>query len=297
MSMDRRIFLRNTVLASPAILAPYRAFSNIWNMQKLQQIGVQVYTVRNELDKDFAGTISKVSDIGYDYLELFNYKEGKIYDIPVKEINTILTTNNIKAVSLHVGTGANSPDQDATMVKNWEKVVADAAEMGLEYLVCAYLADNERQSIDDYKKIADLFNKSGEVCKQYGIQFGYHNHAFEFETMDNEIPYDMLLANTDDELVKMELDLYWIVKAGHDPVKYFKTYPGRFPLWHVKDISNNDEQYYTEVGNGSINWQSIFRHTKLSGMKRFFVEQDKCRDNSPLESLTISYQYLHQLKF
>lgn len=295
--MDRRIFLRNTALGSTAMFAPISAFSDIWDEQRLQQIGVQVYTVRNELGKDFSGTIKKVADIGYNYLELFNYKEGKIYNKPVKEINGILDNNNIKAVSLHVETGANSPDQDATMVKNWEKVVSDAAEMGLEYLVCAYLADTERQSIDDYKKIADLFNKSGEVCKQYGIQFGYHNHAFEFEPMDNEVPYDILLEQTDDELVKMELDLYWIIKAGQDPVKYFKAHPGRFPLWHVKDISNNEEQYFTEVGNGSINWQTIFQHTELSGMKRFFVEQDKCRDSSPLESLTISYQYLRQLKF
>ena len=240
--MDRRIFLRNTALASTAILVPINAFSNIWDKQKLQQIGVQVYTVRNELGKDFSGTIKKVADIGYNYLELFNYKEGKIYDLPVKEINSILSNNNIKTVSLHVGTGANSPDQEATMVNNWERVVADAAEMDLEYLVCAYLASSERQTIDDYKKVADLFNTSGEVCKEYGIQFGYHNHAFEFEQIDNKIPYDLLLAQTDSDLVKMELDLYWIVKAGQDPIKYFKAHPGRFPLWHVKDMSNTEEQ-------------------------------------------------------
>ena len=140
--MDRRIFLKNTALASTAILVPINAFSNIWDKQKLQQIGVQVYTVRNELGKDFSGTIKKVADIGYNYLELFNYKEGKIYDLPVKEINSILSNNNIKTVSLHVGTGANSPDQDATMVNKWERVVADSAEMGLEYLVCAYLASS-----------------------------------------------------------------------------------------------------------------------------------------------------------
>ena len=279
------------------MLAPISGFPHIWDKQKLQQLGVQVYTVRNALANNFAGTIKNVAEIGYDYIELFNYKEGKIYDKPVKEISSIIADNNIKAVSLHVGTGARSPDQDATMVKNWERVVADAAEMGLDYLVCAYLAESERKSIDDYKKVADLFNKSAEVCQQYGIQFGYHNHAFEFTAMEDKVPYDILLAQTDKDLVKMELDLYWIIKAGQDPLKYFKAHHGRFPLWHVKDMSKNDEQYFTEVGNGSIDWQTIFQHTEMSGMKRFFVEQDVCRDKSPLERLAISYKYLKQLEF
>jgi len=295
--MDRRIFLRNSALASSAMLMPISGFSNIWGNQKLEKIGVQIYTVRNELGKDFTGTIKQVADIGYSYLELFNYKEGKIYDMPIKEVNSILSSNNIKANSLHVLTGSRSPDQNATMVNNWEKVVADAAEMGLEYLVCAYLVDSERETLDDYKKLADLFNKSAEVCKQYGIQFAYHNHAFEFTLLDNKVPYDVLLENTDKELVKMELDLYWIIKAGQDPVKYFKDHPGRFPLWHVKDMSKDKEQYFTEVGQGRIDWKSIFQQSELSGMKRFYVEQDTCRDNTPLESLSISYQYLQELEY
>ena len=295
--MDRRIFLRNSALASTAMLAPISGFSDIWKTQKLGQFGVQVYTVRNELGKDFSGTIKQVADIGYDYLELFNYNDGKIYDKPIKELNDILNTNDINASSLHVLTGSQSPSQGATMVNNWEKVVADAAEMGLEYLVCAYLVDSERQTLDDYKRLADLFNTSGEVCKQHGIQFAHHNHAFEFERMDNKVPYDILLEHTDKDLVKMELDIYWITKAGQDPIKYFKDHPGRFPLWHVKDMSKSEEQYFTEVGQGRIDWKSIFQQTELAGMKRFFVEQDTCRDNTPLESLSISYQYLQQLEY
>jgi sugar phosphate isomerase/epimerase len=295
--MDRRVFLKKSTLASTAMLTPVCGLPNVWPEQRLKEIGVQVYTVRKELSKDFSGTIKKVAAIGYDYLELFNYKEGKIYDKPVKEINKILTGNKIKANSLHVLTGAHAPEEKATMINNWQKVVADAAEMGLEYLVCAYLIESERQSVDDYKKLADLFNKSGEVCKEYGIQFAYHNHAFEFEATDGKVPYDILLANTDKDLVKMELDLYWITRAGQDPIAYFNAHPGRFPLWHVKDMSNNDEQSFTEVGHGSINWPSIFRHAETAGMKRFYVEQDVCRDFTPLESLTISYKYLKQLKF
>ena len=295
--MDRRIFLKNSALATTAMLAPISGFSDIWETKKLQQFGVQVYTVRNELGKDFSGTIKQVADIGYDYLELFNYNDGKIYDKSIEEIINILNTNNIKANSLHVLTGSQSPGKGVSMVNNWEKVVADAAEMDLDYLVCAYLVDSERQTLDDYKKLADLFNTSAEVCKQYGIQFAYHNHAFEFEKMGNMVPYDILLEQTDKDLVKMELDIYWIVKAGQDPIKYFMDHHGRFPLWHVKDMSKNEEQYFTEVGQGRIDWQAIFQKTELAGMKRFFVEQDTCRDNTPLESLSISYKYLQQLEY
>ena len=295
--MDRRIFLKTSSLASAAMLAPISSFSSIWPKPNLEKIGVQVYSVRNELDKDFNGTIKNLSDIGFSYLELYDYLEGKIKNNSVKDINRILSTNNIKASSLHVKTGAGTPEQNATMINNWEKVVADAKEMKLEYIVCAYLDEPERQHIDDYKRVADLFNKSAEVCKQYGIQFAYHNHDFEFIPLNNEVPYDVLLAQTDKELVKMELDLYWITKVGQDPIAYFKKYPGRFPLWHVKDISKNEEQYFTEVGNGSIDWTQIFQHADVSGMKKFFVEQDVCRDYTPIESLNISYNYLKKLEF
>lgn len=295
--MDRRIFLKTSSLASAAMLAPISSFSNTWYKQRLENIGVQIYSVRNELNTDFAGTIKSLADIGFTYLELFNYKEGKIYNNSVKDINRILSSNNLKATSSHIKTGAKNPNQDATMINNWEKAVADGAEMGLKYMVCAHLDEPERQHIDDYKRLADLFNKSAEVCKQYGIQFAYHNHDFEFIPLNNEVPYDILLAQTDKDLVKMELDLYWITKVGKDPIEYFKKHPGRFPLWHVKDMSKNKEQYFTEVGNGSIDWKRIFEHTETAGMKKFFVEQDVCRDFTPLESLKISYNYLKKLEF
>ena len=295
--MVRRNFLKTTSLATGALLAPHAIFPAVWEEQKLQKIGVQVYTVREDLQNDFAGTIKKVAGIGYDYLELFNYNEHKIYDKSIKELNIIFSDNNIEAKSLHVLTGAQAPEQEATMMKNWEKVVADAAEMALDYLVCAYLVESERQTIDDYKRLAALFNKSAEVCQQYGIQFCYHNHDFEFKPLGTTVPYDILLAEADKDLVKMQLDLYWITKAGQEPIKYFKAHPGRFPLWHVKDMSIGKQAGFTEVGNGRIDWQSIFQHTGASGMKKFFVEQDVCKDYSALESLNISYNYLKNLEF
>lgn len=295
--MDRRYFIRTSSLATAALMAPLSGMSEIWSRKELEAIGVQVYTVRKELQTDFEGTIKNVANIGYNYLELFNYVDGKIYQRPVKEISQIMADNNIKPLSLHVATGTLNPNVIGTLSNNWEQVVLDAKEMGLEYLVCPYLAPGERKTIDDYKRLADLLNKSAELSAKYGIQFAYHNHDFEFMTLDNELPYDLLLKQTDKNLVKMELDIYWVTKAGKDPIELFKAHPGRFPLWHVKDMSKNERQYFTEVGNGSINWKVIFENSEIAGMKRFFVEQDICRDHTPVESLAISYKYLKALQY
>ena len=126
-------------------------------------------------------------------------------------------------------------------------------------MVCAYLSPQERGSLDHYKKLADIFNKAGETCKKSNIQFCYHNHDFEFEVQDGVFPYDILLDKTDKNLVKMEMDLYWIKKAGQDPLALFQKHPGRFPLWHVKDMSKEADQIFTEVGNGIIDFKTIFQ--------------------------------------
>ena len=157
-------------------------------------------------------------------------------------------------------------------------------------MVCAYLSADERKGIDDYKYAADQLNIAGERCKKAGIQLCYHNHDFEFIKEGDVLPYDILLA-TDENLVKMEVDLYWITKAGHDPVALFEQHPGRFPLWHVKDMDNTEKKDFTEVGSGIIDFKKIFKQSKKAGMKYFFVEQDKC-PGSPFDSITKSIAYI-----
>ena len=142
-----------------------------------------------------------------------------------------------------------------------------------------------------------MVNIFGEIFNQSGIRFGYHNHSFEFEKMDDVIPYDILLQETDPTLVTMELDLYWITKGGHNPWEYFEKFPGRFELWHVKDMKEKGKQEYTEVGNGIIDFKKIFFMKKLAGMKNYFVEQDTCRDFSVFESVKISLDYIKKMKF
>jgi sugar phosphate isomerase/epimerase len=280
-NISRRSFIKAgaLVMATPML-------SN-WEMKAPSKIGLQLYTLRNELSKDLEGTLKKVAAIGYKEVELFGYTDGKFFGKTTKEFKAMLKSLGLDPVSGHYGAGVERKDVKGTLSNDWQRAVDDAAELGQKYVNCAYLTDAERKSIDDYKKYVDLFNKSGEVAKKAGLQFGYHNHDFEFKKMDGQLPYD-LIASTDPELVKLELDLYWIVKAGLDPVDLFKKYPGRFPLWHVKDMDKGD-QSFAEVGTGSIDFKKIFDARKIAGMTHFFVEQDMAK-RPPVEAIEISFK-------
>ncbi|KAA6441086.1 sugar phosphate isomerase/epimerase [Dyadobacter flavalbus] len=277
---------RRSFVKAGALLMATPMLSN-WEMKASSKVGLQLYTLRNELSKDLEGTLKKVAAIGYKEVELFGYTDGKFFGKTTKEFKAMLKNLGLDPVSGHYGAGVERKDVKGTLSNDWQRAVDDAAELGQKYVNCAYLTDAERKSIDDYKKYVDLFNKSGEVAKKAGLQFGYHNHDFEFKKMDGQLPYD-LIASTDPELVKLELDLYWIVKAGLDPVDLFKKYPGRFPLWHVKDMDKGD-QSFAEVGTGSIDFKKIFDARKIAGMTHFFVEQDMAK-RPPVEAIEISFK-------
>jgi sugar phosphate isomerase/epimerase len=177
------------------------------------------------------------------------------------------------------------------MLSEWQKAVDDAATVGIKYMVCAFLSPAERGGLDHYKYVAEQLNKAGETCRKSGIQLCYHNHDFEFIAQDEKLPFDILLNNTDKSLLKLELDLYWVSKAGHDPIALFSRHPGRFPLWHVKDMDNTPKKAFTEVGNGVINFRKIFTQANKAGLQYFFVEQDST-PGSPFDSITKSMQYI-----
>jgi sugar phosphate isomerase/epimerase len=211
-----------------------------------------------------------------------------------KTFKNVLKQNGLVMMSSHYRLGeeqTNGKDTMGTMLHDWDRAVDDAAEVGLKYMVCAYLSDVERGSLDHYKKLAEHFNKAGERCKKAGIQFCYHNHDFEFKQQDGKYPYETLLANTDKNLVKMEMDLYWVTKAKQDPIKLINENPGRFPLFHVKDMDKTPAGNFTEVGNGIIDFKNIFKHADKAGLKYFFVEQDKT-PGDPFASITQSYNYI-----
>ena len=285
----RRSFLKTTsLLSAGAYLAP-SGF-----IMKPTLIGLQLYTVRDAMGKDPVGTLSKVATIGYTSVEGATYTGSeKFYGMTPKEFKKVLKNNGLIMPSAHYRLGEDKEKDEAvkgTMLHDWDKAVDDAAELGLKYMVCAYLSDTERGTLDHYKQVADQLNIAGERCKKNGIQLCYHNHNFEFIKQDDKFPYEVLLSS-DKNLVKMEIDLYWIKKAGQDAIKIFQEHPGRFPLWHVKDMDNTANQNFTEVGNGIINFKEIFKYKNLAGMKYFFVEQDTT-PGSPFDSITKSIDYI-----
>jgi sugar phosphate isomerase/epimerase len=250
---------------------------------KLGPIGIQLYTVRRELAKDVEGTLAKLAAIGYQEVEFAGYPEGT-----AKSLRAILDRLHLRAPSGHVGTQALRTD--------WARTLEQAATVGQQYVVVAFIPQEERRTADDWKRMAAAFNRAGEAAKAAGLQFCYHNHDFEFAPLEGAVPYDLLLSGTDPGLVRLELDLYWITKGGRDPLVYFAKWPGRFPLVHVKDMDATPNKFFADVGKGTIDFRRIFRRAGQAGIRHYFYEQDET-PGSPFESAKASYQYLRALTF
>ena len=241
---------------------------------------MQLYTVRNALKADFDGTLRKVAAIGYQEVEFAGYM-GRT----PAQVKDSLKQAGLRAPAEHVDL--------ETLEKEWGATVEAAHTVGHEYLVVAWIDAARRGSIEDYKRIAGIFNQLGRQANAAGLRFGYHNHAYEMATLEGQVPYDVLLQNTDPDLVCFEMDLYWTTDGGKDPLAYFAKYPGRFPLVHVKDRTASGQM--VDVGQGTIDWGAIFAHRKQAGMKHEFVEHDEPGD--PFASITASYDYLRALRF
>ena len=265
-NIDRRKFLKNSFLCSTfSIVSPYNSL-NAKNLMdyNIANIGIQLYTVRDLMRKNVPLTLQRIADIGYKEVEFAGYF-GKTN----KEIKTILSDNGLKSPSTHI-------EMDA-IYNNPNEAIDTALEVGHEYIVMAWLAESERQNIDQYREYVDLYNSFGEKCNQNGLKFAYHNHDFEFDILDGEVPMDLLLNKTDPNNVSFELDMYWVHKAKKDPKSYINNYPGRFPLWHIKDMASNTMM--ADVGDGIIDFSEIFGLYKISGLKHYFVERDDPSDS------------------
>jgi sugar phosphate isomerase/epimerase len=266
----------------------------LWQGGQKKALGVQLWTIREYLKKDLTGSLARLAKLGYNEIEVFDY-DGTYWGKSPKEFSKICNDLGLTIISSHYFTGRHNPALKGSLVNGWDKAIEDAAAMNIRYMICAWLYKEERTSLDLYKALADMLNKAGEACSKYKIQFGYHGHNFEFPPIDGVVPYDLLLQNTDKELVKMEADLYWITRAGVDPVEYFKKYPGRFPLWHVKDMERGSEQF-AEVGHGVIDFDRIFAQRNTAGLQHWFVEQDQT-SREPFESLAMSRDYILKKKY
>jgi sugar phosphate isomerase/epimerase len=207
----------------------------------------------------------------------------------------LLDEIGLKIHSGHCSTGFGKPEGYISMSHNWEKLCEDAAFVGQKFIACGYFEPDERKTIDDYKKHAESFNKCGLIARNYGLTFCHHNHDFEFIPIDGKVPYDILLSETDESLVKFELDHYWLEKANVNVSKLIKKNKSRFPLFHIKDMDKTSERSFTEVGSGIIDWKKIFKMKENAGMELFYVEQDTCKTMEPLESIKVSFDYLKKL--
>lgn len=245
-------------------------------------IGLQLYTVRDRLQRDFEGTVAEVAQVGFKELEFAGY-----YNHTPAQVRAILDRLNLRAPSTHI-----SLDQ---FRKDLNGVLSTAQTVGHEYVVIPSLPESER-SLDAYRRLAAEFNRYGQAARQRGMRFGYHNHSFEFEDLGGgQTGFAVLLKETDPALVDFELDLFWTVNSGRDPVELFAQYPGRFPLWHVKDMADiQGAKRMVAVGQGEIDFRRIFANAERSGMKYFFVEHDRPEDS--LASIRTSYQHLRQLR-
>jgi len=284
MLATRRDFLKQSSL----LAAGFIVNKADW-FKKPAPIGVQLYTVRDAIGKDPKGTLARVAKLGYQQVETFGYGNRKWWGLSPAELASSLKDNGLTSPSGHTFpanfflTNDNWDDQ-------WKIAVEDSKAIGQEYITIPYL-DGAYRKIENYKKIAEALNKAGEIAKKGGSKLAYHNHDFEFATVDGQRGFDILTNGTDKKLVQFELDLYWAVKSGNDPLELFKQHPGRFCMWHVKDMDNTPKKAFTEVGNGTIDFAAIFKKAKQSGMKYFFVEQDVC-PGSPFDSIEKSITYL-----
>ncbi|HKW41211.1 MAG TPA: sugar phosphate isomerase/epimerase [Gemmatimonadales bacterium] len=257
---------------SPKSLIPTR---------KLTRVGLQLYTVRDEMKKDVEGTIARVAATGYTEVEFAGY-----FGKSPADIRAMLDRHGLTAPSTHVG--AIEPDA-------WKAALDAAHVIGHRYIVFPWIPVERRTGLDAYKRFGADFNRAAEQARAAGLQFAYHNHDFEFAPVEGKLPYDVLLTETDPKLVQMEMDLYWITKGGQDPLTYFARWPGRFPMVHVKDSMGPPEHKMADVGAGKIDWKRIFGKQEQAGIKHFFVEHDQPAD--PFASIRASCEYLKQLEF
>ena len=298
---NRRDFIKTTtIITAGALLLPQLSCKPGKNIAKGKTpgkvIGLQLYTLRNQLPKDLEGTLKKVAEIGYKNVEGYDYKNRLILGKTPVEFRKIVEDMGMKLPSMHVVTELTTSESRVSIMDQWKTTVEDMASIDVKYVVYAIIAEAERKTLDDYKKWAERFNQFGEICKQAGSQYIYHNHDFEFKSFDGQMGYDILLKNTDPDLVKFEIDLYWITKAGQDPVAYIEKNPGRFELYHIKDMENSPSKTFTEVGQGTVNFERVFKVREIAGMKLFFVEQDLTKIDR-FESIKMSFDYLNNADF
>jgi sugar phosphate isomerase/epimerase len=282
MPVSRRKFLQTTgLLTAAGLIGKNELFAR---NSKLKSYGIQLWSVKNAMGKDPQGTLKQLASFGYTQVEGFEGGKGIFWGMTASDFKKYMDELGMKFISSH-----------CNIDKDFEKKAADAASIGMKYLICPY--KGPRKSIDDFKKIAEDFNAKGEICKKNGIRFAYHNHDYSFATVEGQIPQDVMLDITNPGTVDFEMDIYWVITAGADPVAYASKYKNRFRLGHVKDRIKNatEKDASCTLGEGSIDYPSILKKLKADGMEYFIVEQERYDNTTEMDSAKADANYMSML--
>lgn len=287
MSLTRRSFLHQagaltagTTLLPSALQAAFSPFATVKNP------GIQLYSLRDDMEKDAKGTLKAVAAIGYKEIESYPGSKGFLWGMKPAEFKSYMSDLGLTPVSTHTGVEKNMPE-----------LMDQAAGAGFKNFVVSWIGKEKRENLDGFRKVSDEFNQLGEQAKKAGLQFGYHNHDYPFIEMDGQVPFDVMMSRTDPKLVTYELDLFWVVEPGKDPVAFFNKYPGRFSMAHVKDRDPKNAKFSTIIGQGNLDLSKMMTAGQKAGVKHYFVEVEEYGSLTPTESVRQSIEGMKKLVF
>lgn len=289
-TMLRRNFIASATMAALAAALKNRTFAG-GRSSKIPAPGIQLYMVKEDMEADAKGTLTKLAAMGYKQLESFDGNKGMFWGMNNKAFKEVCDNEGLHLVSSHY-------NDDGIP---FEGKVAAAAEIGMKYLICPW--KGPQKHIDDFKRIADEFNGKGSICKKHGLRFGYHSHDYPFKPVDGQLPEDVLLANTDPALVDFQMDFYYAVTEGKDPEVYMKKYKGRYTSCHIRNVlkkllpKSSGEESACDLGSsdGKLDYPHILTTAINTGCKYFFVEQSRFYHETPLQSAKVNADYLKRL--
>ena len=290
MEIKRREFIKTTAAATTGLLlSSYLPACKSASISKdvRDNFGLQLYTLRDVLPGNPKDVLTQVASFGYKQIESFEGQKGMFWGMSNTEFKKLMDDLGMKIVSSHCNINTD-----------FDRKAAEAAAIGMRYLICPYLGPQKK--IDDFKKFAETFNQRGEVCKKNGIRFAYHNHDYGFVPLEGQMPQDVLMQNTDKNLVDFQMDIYWVVTAGQDPIAWIDKYPGRFKLCHIKDrkkgATASQRDVSVDLGTGSIDFKAILKEAGKKGMEYYIVEQEAYENTTPLAAAKADAEYLKNFR-
>ena len=286
MTYDRKTFLKMSGLMASGLAVGTLPFIKSCAPENRagRQFGLQLYTLRDVIADDPEGTLRQVADYGYNQIESYEGPMGMWWGMGNTGFKDLMDELDMTIISTH-----------ANVFEDFERKANEAAEIGLKYIVSPWIGPQD--SLDDYREMADQFNEMGEIANDLGIRFAYHNHAYTFEEQEGQMPQDVLMENTDPDLVEYQMDIYWVAVAGHDPAEWARRYSGRFTSSHVKDLANPDDPESTALGRGTIDFQQLLPVLAEHGMEDFIVEQEAYTGTTPMEAIRDNAEYMRGLEF